>query len=255
MSNVVILGCGPAGLAAAAAVASSGHKPIIVSREIRPSTQYGCQYLHAPIPGYEDVPSVRVAYTLVGTPEQYRHKVYGDNWIGRVSPEDFVGEHDAWDIRETYTRMWRDLIHNSTIPLIQHNLMPGRMRELRSRIRYLHAELIISTIPAPLLCEGKHGFTGHAIWANGTTLKGNIGQNEIVCDGTPAHPWYRVSNVFGHTTTEWPSKPDAPSAKVLKPLATECDCEPGILRIGRYGRWEKGYLVHQVYPEVLEAVR
>src|SRR5215472_7502892 len=128
--NVAILGCGPAGLAAATAAVNLGRKVLIISNSSKPSRQYGCQYLHAPVPGYESVHHTVVGYHLNGTAEQYRAKVYGDKWEGRVSPEDFIGEHEAWDIRETYRHMWDDLGRNKNVdfkecPTILAGKIPG----------------------------------------------------------------------------------------------------------------------------------
>jgi hypothetical protein len=260
MSRVLVLGCGPAGLAAAAAANDSGHQAIIVSKTDKPSELYGCQYLHAPIPGYEDVPSVRVSYRLNGTPEQYRRKVYGNLWRGKVSPEDFIGEHQAWDIRETYRRLWADLIDGGKAWL--------SIREVRSPIRTLLLDIkpyfVVSSIPAHFLCFQDHSFNTHSIWANGSTTVGDLADNSIVCDGTPEAPWYRISNVFGYRTAEWVWRPQErvaegfeeriPAVHVEKPLSTNCDCRPGITRVGRYGTWTKSYLVHQVYPDVMKAL-
>jgi hypothetical protein len=264
VSRVLILGCGPAGLAAAAAVVSSGRQAVIVSKTDKPSELYGCQYLHAPIPGYEDVPSVRVSYRLSGTPEEYRTKVYGSLWQGRVSPEDFIGEHQAWDIRETYRRLWTDLIDGGRAWLSVHEITEG----IVSLIRDIKPDNIISSIPAWNLCYMGHNFNSHSIWANGSTVAGNLADNSIVCDGTSEHDWYRISNVFGYRTAEWCWRPldrepgnDMPglqqriaSVLVQKPLSTECTCHSNILRVGRYGTWSKSYLVHQVYPQVMEAL-
>lgn len=254
MSRVVILGCGPAGLAAAAAAVSSGREAIIISNTDKPSKQYGAQYLHAPIPGYEDVPSVRVTYSLIGTPEEYRQKVYSNLWAGKVSPEDLVGDHDAWDIRETYSRLWADLIAGLQVGLIQKQIRNGAVPFIRS----LRPDLIVSTIPAKALCQSPaHKFKSHTIYANGSTSSATMPENEVICDGTGKNTWYRVSNVFGYRTTEWssllvPSRSGA--VPVVKPLWTDCNCHPEVLRAGRYGAWEKARLVHEVYPAVRTAL-
>lgn len=252
MSLIVILGCGPAGLAAAKAVLDFGHEPVIISNTDQPSTLYGCQYLHAPIPGYSGVPSVRVNYSLNGTPDQYRLKVYGASWKGKVSPEDFAGEHDAWDIRETYRRLWSDLIEDQRAGLIVSKVTSGRIPLAGS----LRPSLIISSIPARALCHELHTFNGHTIWANGSTSVGIVAENSIVCDGTPERMWYRISNVFGYVTTEWTLPParHEGAVPVVKPLSTDCDCHPEIMRVGRYGAWEKARLVHEVYPSVMRAL-
>jgi hypothetical protein len=214
--------------------------------------QFGCQYLHAPVPGYEDAPHVKVEYHLNGTAEQYRIKVYGRKWKGRVSPEDFIGEHDAWDIRETYRRLWRDL-HASEeaqfiiVPKIANGVIPVDI------LRYPLKE-IISTIPATDLCMNKrHEFRSHEIYASGTTQQATDQLNAVVCDGTNKNSWYRSACVFGFRTTEWSRKPvNGVAVPVTKPLTTDCGCHPDIYRVGRYGKWQKSYLVHKTYPEVTE---
>jgi len=256
MSRVTILGCGPAGLAAAAAVVSSGQEAVIVSNTREPSRQYGCQYLHAPIPGYENAPHARVGYWLIGTAEEYRQKVYGDKWQGKVSPEDFIGEHDAWDIRWTYREMWSRLIDGGLAWIhVDEPIADGRIPPC---VYDLRSERIISTIPAPALCWKKeHEFRYHAIFANGSTTESPRTDNMIICDGTDQNAWYRISNVFGYKTTEWAKAPIGTRGGVMvpKPLVTDCDCHPEIHRVGRYGKWQKSYLVHEVYPEVMELVR
>ena len=254
MSRVVILGCGPAGLAAAQAVVSSGHEAVIISNTDQPSKQFGCQYLHAPIPGYESVERVRVSYRLEGTPEQYRRKVYGSDWIGGVSPEDFIGEHDAWDIRKTYTAMWKTLIFDNAVRLVVRRVVRGIIPSVYA----MDPDLIVSTIPAQALCSNPlHEFYSHTIWANGSTTAISLSENAVLCDGTPERSWYRISNVFGYRTTEWASQPHISrrTVPVVKPLWTTCDCHPEVLRAGRYGAWEKKRLIHEVYPAMLEALR
>jgi hypothetical protein len=255
MGRIVILGCGPAGLAAAAAAVDSGHEAIIISNVDTPSTIHGCQYLHAPIPGYEDVAQVRVTYSLLGSPEEYRAKVYGGTWTGRVSPEDFAGDHDAWDIRETYRRLWRDLIESQKVGLIKsrrisHGIVPY--------VGSLQPDLLVSTIPAQALCQSTaHQFQSYTIYANGAVVaSSHMPENEVICDGTSEHSWYRVSNVFGYRTTEWSTIPPHVygAVPVVKPLWTDCNCHPWILRAGRYGAWEKARLVHEVYPAVKAAL-
>lgn len=255
MSRVAILGCGPAGLVAARAALDSGSDVTIISNADVMSQLHGCQYLHEPVPGYGNVPHVRVSYELRGTPEQYRHKVYGYKWDGAVSPEDFAGEHDAWDIRETYWRLWQDIVIKKEAEMLVRRVVRGAIPFVHS----LNPDLTVSTIPAQALCHRLHTFKGHAIWANGSTSAGIAKDNDIICDGRPDVPWYRMSNVFGHLTTEWSGPVPPPrwcnAVPVVKPLATDCNCHPEVLRAGRYGTWEKARLVHEVYPAVANALK
>jgi hypothetical protein len=250
--KVAILGCGPAAMAAAEAAGFLGHQVVMISKRWEPSQLHGCQYLHAPIPGFEDVRKTRVTYNLIGTAEEYRRKVYGETWKGKVSPEDFIGEHDAWDIRETYNRMWDDVMNHSSVPRYIGDIRDGDLRYVYS----FGPDKIISTIPAVELCHSPHLFHSHDIYATGyKNTEANV-EDYINCNGTAATAWYRVSHVFGHYTVEWPQKGfHLPGAvPVTKPLYTNCDCHPEVLRVGRYGEWNKSVLVHQVYAKVTEAL-
>lgn len=251
--EVVILGCGPSGLVAASAAISIGHSVTMISDKLEPSKIYGCQYLHAPIPGYEDVPKTRVSYSLIGTMDQYRRKVYGDVWEGNVSPEDFIGEHDAWDLRETYSRMWERMIFHNDYAIRQ---ITWHFENGDVPVRILNPDRIISTIPANALCEGGHTFREQVIYAVGDREPDMPSFDAVMCNGTDDMAWYRSSNVFGYQTYEWPGlgyhPPDA--VRVTKPLSTDCNCNPDVIRVGRYGKWDKNVLVHEVYEKVLEAL-
>lgn len=250
--RVVVLGCGPAGLVAAKSASDLGNEVIILSKRWEPSILHGCQYLHAPIPGYEDVRKTRVSYNLTGTADEYRIKVYGSEWEGKVSPEDFIGEHDAWDIRETYRRMWDDITTN---PSYQRGFIELREGNLAA-INSFSPDRIVSTVPALFLCHEPHTFRSHDIYAQGSTGE-DVAQDDYVwCNGTNDTKWYRVSTVFGYRTVEWPypGYHVTGSAAVTKPLSTNCDCDPEVIRAGRYGQWDKSVLVHHVYNTVGEAL-
>jgi hypothetical protein len=252
VGRIVVLGCGPAGLAAAQAAVDSCHEVVIISNTDKPSRQFGCQYLHAPIPGYEFAPKTLVGYWLIGTPEEYRQKVYGKDWTGKVSPEDFEGVHEAWDIRRTYEEMWKSIIHGDKAWI--HVEEPIKDGIIPPCVYAFKPDKIISTIPATALCyRQEHEFKYHAIYASGSTSPKPYDENTIICDGTSKHDWYRIARVFVYQTTEWATQPATgePNVCVPKPLSTDCNCYPEIARVGRYGTWKKSVLVHEVYPEVM----
>ena len=254
MKNTAIFGIGPSGLAAAWACLRRGDNVTLIADRYDPSTLYGCQYLHEAIPGYEDVPTATVSYDLIGTPEQYRRKVYGYSWAGKVSPEDFIGNHQAWDIRETYRRLWNDIIPE--VEFIQAKVSPEWILYTNDLDKYSE---IISTIPAPALCfrRSQHIFSSHTIYAiGGTALEWRQPDlHSIICDGTSDHEWYRSAQVFGYRTTEWATVPPyfSGGASVKKPLSADCDCFSRIRRLGRYGAWAKGILVHNVFNDIEKA--
>jgi len=251
--KVAILGCGPAGLLAAHAVQANGCDFTIFSRKVK-SQLYGSQYLHQPIPGITGV-SERVKYDLVGTPEQYRAKVYGDNWDGTVSPEDYQSDHDAWDIRAAYSLLWRK--YNQQI----HNLHIDNLRQVRTDAKLDKFDMVLSTVPRRLFGAPTDKFEFTKIWALGDAPEEGIfapfspeEDNLVICDGTKVISWYRISKVFGYTTIEWPGtiKPPIEGVQtVAKPLKCNMHQNSGFQYLGRYGKWEKGVLSTDAYYEAL----
>lgn len=260
--KVLVLGCGPAGLLAAhAASYVDGVEITIVSNKVK-SGLHGCQYLHGPIPGF-DLDTVSVEYHLEGTVEDYAAKVYaGQVPASAVSPAHLRGTHPAWDLRQCYDRLWsryEDQIVDAVVKPEQVAMM----------LDHYDADLVVSSLPAPVLCQDmeNHQFTSVESWAMGDapllgqTVPVPCPPNTVLCNGDRDRGYYRVSNVFGHTTAEWPGWKRKPPlegvVRFSKPLKTTCTCwslvdhgglgTSGILRVGRYGRWEKGILSHDAF--------
>lgn len=256
--HVLVLGCGPAGLIAAHAATLAGHEVIIASKR-RKSELYGAQYLHAPIPEMTDTDPVEVKYTLEGTPAEYRKKVYGPTSRVSVSPEVLDVDHSAWDIRHTYDNLWKR--YGATV----QDFSIDDSEELDEMLEALDPAVVFSTVPATLLCHKEnHVFKAEKVWAIGDAPERGIfcpvsvPPNAIVCDGTSGHGWYRASNVFGYSTAEWPHYRKPPIeglSELTKPLSTDCNCRPHIIRLGRYGKWTKGVLSHEAFGAVQEELQ
>lgn len=260
MSKVLILGCGPAGLMAAAAAEESGYEPVIASKK-RKSEMYGAQYLHAPIPGFSPDMSFDVKYSLYGTIESYRRKVYGDIRV-TVSPEDLTEDHEGWDIRQTYDNLWHHFVdYIEDTDFSGGGDIQAFVDLLLRTGQFAH---VLSTIPAPLLCTNPaHAFPSQKVWAIGDAPERGIfcpikaaGLNQVICSGEDTS-WYRCANILGYTTAEWPQNKKPPYegvALVEKPIGTNCDCLPDAHRLGRYGKWEKGVLSHTAYYETIKGL-
>jgi hypothetical protein len=258
----VVLGAGPAGLLAAHAAERRGMEVNVFTAPDgeggpKKSELHGCQYLHAHIPGVESLNwhGQYVQYQIEGGVEQYRRKVYGEAWNGTVSPDEFgpEGGHLAWDLRKLYDELWERWLPR----IIPMEVTPT----LAQKIADVRGQLTFSTIPARSLClrPGEHHFLTQDVWAMGTRSDGTpdlpyLAPNmTVLCNGNDAPRWYRAATVFGHSTLEWPDGPKPPIsgvARVQKPLGTDCNCHRWY-RLGRYGRWAKGVLVHEAYFEAL----
>lgn len=263
--KVIVLGSGPAGLMAAQGV-HDAHKMVdddglrisILSKQ-RISTLYGAQYLHQPIPSITPPTGATIDYRLTGTNDEYRRKVYGGGWDGKVSPEDLEGIHTGWDIRATYAelvRRWEPAIQDGVVdPTSLVNLINSPEAP----------DLIINTIPRPQLCHAGHNFGATEIWAAGDApdlgirIPYQCPEFTVHCNGTGDQAWYRISNVFGHKTVEWPGwismVPVRTAAKVKKPTRHDCICWSDspvpVMHVGRYGEWSKGVLSHTAYYNAL----
>lgn len=252
--RALVLGCGPAGLMAAHALTLDGHDVIVVSKK-RKSEMYGAQYLHMPIPGMTDKPGVEISYTLQGTAMEYRRKVYGDGSLAKgqkVSVDELTGSHMGWDIRSTYDNLWDrygdDVQHEEDIDATY----------VRVAMEALKPDVVFCTIPGHAICEDleTHSFIYEEVYAIGDAPERGIfcpvivEPNTVVCNGEPAPAWYRAANVFSRKTAEWPvqSKPPISNVTLIqKPLRTTCTCLPDVVRLGRFGKWQKGILSHEAF--------
>jgi len=266
--KVLILGCGPAGLFAAHAAIQLDHDVQIISKKRR-SEMFGAQNLLQPVPGLtDDAPCFYVRYSLDGTWEGYRAKVYGEDLVYGEN-EAPSGVYPAWDIRAAYYRAW-SLYHGDIEPTGGQGL---GYSELYSILMQRMPDVVVSTIPAPALCylRGQHSFASAQIWTVGDAPERGIfapmecDPNTITYDGTKDRGWHRAANIAGYNTIEWPGgvKPPVENVSlVTKPIATNCDCmlKPNghaetignirFLRAGRYGAWDRLTHAHHAYWEV-----
>lgn len=259
--RVLVFGCGPSGLISAYAAQREFNAEVMILSVKRESSLFGCQYLHEPISGITYPRSgKKVNYQLIGDIEEYRRKVYG-SLTPPVSPQQYAGDHIAYDLRAAYGVLWEMFE-----PDIQDILV--KSSEVKEMIEYFGADLTISSIPANVLCQqgDEHNFKSVSCWAIGDAPA--LGQsvpieprqpNSVVCNGEIGVSWYRISNVFGHSTVEWPGWRQRPPLEGVvsfsKPLVTDCDCLSPVLRVGRYGRWQKGVLSHQAYTDTAMRLR
>lgn len=251
--RVAVLGCGPSGLFAAHGALMAGADDVRIISRKRKSDLHGCQYLHAPIPGLTIGDPREVVYRLLGDAESYRSKVYGDAWLGSVSPEDMEEDHKAWDLRATYDAAWK-MYHDYVID----ELLTPRFIDDHIVGEF---DVVISSMPATALCHENHTFRSMEINASGQTAQRDLpyfsGDDVVTCNGQAEPSWYRLSRVFDYSTVEWPADitPPISFARVQKPLDNNCDCfRNDIIRVGRYGAWHKGILTHHAYESARDVV-
>ena len=174
MTEVAIIGCGPAGMLAAHAVVRAGHQPVVYSDNPDPVPVTGGVYLHEPVPEVASTePDGEVNFRKVGSEAGYAAKVYGDvgartSW-GLCSQ----GKRPAWALQPAYEALWG--LYGAAV----HQLAVDHDQAAALASEYA---LVMSSAPAPHLCRhnGKmqpvHQFPerhvyyiiGHMMWCNPT---------------------------------------------------------------------------------------
>lgn len=251
MTKVTILGCGPAGLMAAEGVRQCGITPTILSRPV-PSDIGGAQYLHTYIPEITNrEPDGKVLFVKRGSSYTYAEKVYGRPHAKTSWHEFSSGMHGVWNMRSAYNLLWDRLCDN----IDDTNITPGLMCELNKRAQ-VKGELVISTISLKHQCLlAGHQFDDQMVYISPDASEIEEHENKIIWNGHDDVGWYRQSNIFGFPSTEWPDDPrDRKTVKVRKPLKTNCTCYPNIVRLGRYGTYKKGVLIHSAYAGAVEVL-
>lgn len=241
--KIAVLGCGPAGLMAAHAVRQYGHEPLIFSRKV-PSPIGGAQYLHKPIPGVNsEVPDGRVNFIKYGTEQGYAKKVYDDPYAPTSWHDYSEGYHDIWNLRATYQKLW---------DMYQNNIADYKLDYMATSALLRQYSLVLNTVPLVHLCGDDHSFEYQDVWIVYGEAK-EQGEDRIVYDGTTDFPWYRWSYIFGWRGVEYGHK-TATGQHVRKPLWHVCDCHPQLVKLGRYGKWQKGVLTHHAYEGAVDAL-
>lgn len=252
-SAVAVIGCGPAGLAAAHAAVGLGHPVTVFSDKKKKSPLRGPLLLQRPIPGMTLThPDGYVKQIVIGgSITDYRYKLYGDININ-IQGDILQGGYHAWKIHETYDRLWatyKDLI-------VEYQVTPYSLEGMIDSF-----PLVVNTAPSPRFClwPDNHKFKSRAVALQDRTMFPNQSDNTIIFNADPSAKWVRSSLIFGNAVSEWPAgylDPTNldPPLIIYKPISTDCDCHPTVLRTGRFGAWHNETWVDTAYWDVRTAL-
>ena len=264
--KVAVLGYGPAGLIAAKVLVDLGFEVDVIGAGGK-SVIGGAQYLHENVMNeFNTKPEAYIEFLKIGDRDNYARKVYTRPDVD-VSWDHYEGRQGAWALGPVYDLLWRYFEDN----LIHDTFNGLSLAMLEDTKRY---DMIFNSIPAHAVCEwpSAHDFPRVPIllvpWS---PVHMN---NVVVYSGRPEDAWYRTSTLFGESWTEFGVAQvkgeyfdTALTGKLedegkllepvrgFKPLGTNCDCHPGIVRIGRFGLWDRKVLLHHVPKQVTEALK
>jgi hypothetical protein len=250
--RVAIIGCGPAGLLAAHAAVLKGFDPVIYAPKVKPSPTPPAVFIHKPIIGVSDEePDAMVKIKRVGFADGYAQKAYGDS-RHPTSFDRLPCAMPAWAFAPIYERLW-GMYHGL---VREDEVMPSGVDSLLDEY-----PTVMNTAPLPRLCKlsGVHAFPSRDLWI---TDQAPIAckPNTMIYNGDRHASWVRCSSFFGVESTEYPRRPQynvGVGVKVmsgLKVMPTDCDCHPRLVRLGRWGRWMPGVLLHHAFEDAGRAL-
>ena len=256
---VAVIGCGPAGLAAAHAAIGLGAEVTIIAPISEGQTpQRGPLVLQRPIPGITtDHPDGYIRQIVIGGDIlKYRYKLYGDININIQGDMLREGYH-AWSHTRTYDELWRRYIERHQINVRHEDrYIPGY------ELATLHQQydLVVSTAPLNKLCMNyvAHQFRFAQVAITAGPSYPDQPPDCTIFNAGDEYKWVRSALLFGAGSTEWlPGEAPAQAGQVRiirKPISTACECFPHILRTGRFGAWRNETWVDTAYYDTRDAI-
>ena len=260
--RVRVIGCGPAGLAAAHAAAGLGFDDIEIYAPGVKTEQRGPLLLQRPIPGItNDHPDGYIRQIVLGgSILDYRDKLYGDINIG-INGDVLTKGYHAWKVGPAYDKLW-DLYAGAIVP---RTLRTAELAQ-RSHATREHT-LWVNTAPRKAFCENPNGhrFRNTHVFISDRATFAEQPEDTIIFNADAEVPWARSSRIFGNEVTEWTQDGVARTGKLLgvhapvlrqivKPISTDCTCLPAVLKTGRFGAWRNETWIDTAYYAVRDAL-
>jgi hypothetical protein len=247
-SRIAILGCGPAALLTAHTLTTMGCEQDninIYSFQKNKSPIGGAQFLHAPLNDWEPADAM-IEFERLGKPQVYAEKVYGRRSMPTSWSDYEMGKVPAWNLERIYSTLWERWEEHIGVL----HVTPTTIDAFRNYWR------TFSTIPPQEYCSKHHRHTEARIKIS---FDDDVeGENVVRYSGEPRHAWYRESRIFGHGFREYGADTKLKSnewhVEGKKPLNNECTCSPWVIRIGRFGLWDRKVLLHHVPDQVVRGV-
>lgn len=262
--KVAVIGCGPAGLAAAHAAVGLGADVTIISPATK-SPQKGPLILQRPIPAITtDHPYGYIRQLVVGgSILDYRYKLYGDiniNIQGNILRPGYNGWHHI----QAYDEMWsRYMMNDDLVTHSEPRMITG------TELAHLHEQydLVINTAPLKDLCRRYRGWPDKDLLSHEfkfIEVQITMGysypdqpEDTTIFNAGDEFPWVRSAWLFGNSCTEWlagTAPAELGPITIRKPISHTCNCFPYVLGTGRFGAWRNETWVDTAYYDTRDAI-
>ena len=241
--KVAILGSGFSGIFSALACIHRGVSFDIYSDNLNKPRAIGFQYLHDKC--NLDLVDHELDEFIIGEGNDYSYKIYGNNYSSIV---DVVGKKTIYSLDEAANKVWSLICSNITYFKISGY---NSIKEIINSYDY-----VISSVPLYFIAGDKYEHRDIFCYTKLVSLYFNY----VIYNGISTDSITRVGcvfhNIFMESLLALPNM-DGFSCHVLKKVITK-EVKPNIadniLLIGRYGSWNKKYLIHNSYYETLRII-
>jgi hypothetical protein len=230
---------------------SQGHSVSILSRKEK-SVIPGSQHLHGPVPGLTSpYPEGTIQFVRMGNAQDYAEKVYGDR--RRLTGwENYFQVYPSWNVLRAYDLLWDRYESRIIEGEINHDVVMSCK---------FHSDLVISTVPAQVLCYNNCAFNSVPYYMKQLPTPPADQNNEVVVyNGLPEDHWYRWSILGGlcsieTTAPSWSENVDDGWVQGWKAVSNRCTCHPDVVRCGRWAEWTHGVTMYNAYQKAYSLAR
>lgn len=265
--KVAVIGCGPAGLAAAHAAYGLGAKVTIFSPGIK-SPQRGPLILQRPIPGIStDHPDGYIRQIVIGgSILDYRYKLYGDININLGRDHMLKKGYHCWNHIKAYDDLWTRYMNiaRGLTTRVDGMVTVGQIIDMEYAF-----DLVVNTAPLIDLCrkipdhadQGKsvtmHEFRFQPVQVTMGHSYPDQPPDTTVFNAGDKFTWVRSAWLLGNSCTEWlpgEAPRDLNPITIRKPIGHNCNCYPTVLGTGRFGAWRNEVWVDTAYYDTRDAI-
>lgn len=216
----------------------------------------GLDFLARPIP-LTEATAVPIAVEHKGEAMQFFEKVRGGG-LGRPVNMPFDGMDGliVWNPADVYEQL---------LQMYGRFFLEGPVDGVDPEfISLLDPEAqLISSVQSTAMCNQAESDAPHSYSWAGTARKsaGESGVgHKILLSGDLDDPWIMQGGTFFGPWKVYPAgkTPPVSADKLVQdyiPLKTNCDCWPGMLRVGRAATWESGYQLHHAFYDTMQLLR